>query len=180
MSYKRRSPQPIVEGGTESTSFNTNGVVISGATTTTALTSISLTAGQVPIGSAAGLPAAATLTGGTGITVTNGNNSITLSTNGTTTLTYTSVNTTPYVVLTTDDFIGVDCSGGAITLQLPNAPATGRSWTIKDTTGSAQTNNIAVTTVGGVVLVDAAATYTINTQYAAISVLFNGIKYLIY
>ena len=122
----------------------------------------------------------ATITAGTGITVTPGANTITIATSGTSTLTYTLVNTTPYVVLTTDEFLGVDCSGGSIQINLPNAPSTGRTFVIKDITGSANTNPITVTTVGGVVLIDAAATYSMNTQYTAINVLFNGTKYLIY
>lgn len=138
------------------------------------------TNGQLPIGSVGADPVLATLTPGTGISITNGAGSITIAATGTTTLTYTTVNTTPYVVLLTDDFLGVDSSGGPIQINLPNAPATGRVWVIKDTTGSANTNNITVTTVGGVVLVDAAATYVMNTQYSAINVLFNGTKYLVF
>jgi hypothetical protein len=72
----------IAGGGTASTSFNTTGVVISGATSTTALTAVTLTDGQLAIGSSAGNPAAATITAGTGISVTNGHNSITIDATG--------------------------------------------------------------------------------------------------
>lgn len=68
----------VAGGGTGSTSFNINGVVISGATTTTPLTSLTLTNGQIVIGGT-GAPAAATITAGTGISIVNGNNSITVS-----------------------------------------------------------------------------------------------------
>lgn len=122
----------------------------------------------------------ATMTAGTGITVTPGANAITIATSGTSTLTYTNVNTTPYVVLSTDQFLGVDCSGAPITVQLPNTTTTGRVFTIKDRTGSANTNNITVTTVGGAVNIDGATTYVMNTQYAAISVLFDGTTYQIW
>lgn len=122
----------------------------------------------------------ATITAGVGITITPTANTITISSSGTSTLTYTVVNTTPYVVLATDEFLGVDSSGGIITVQLPNAPSTGRVFTIKDITGSSNANNITITTVGGAVLIDAAATYTMNTNYASINVLFNGTKYLIF
>lgn len=71
----------VVGGGTGATSFNINGVVISNTTTTGALSSVTLTAGQVVIGSAT-TPAAATLTAGTGISIGNGNNSITISATG--------------------------------------------------------------------------------------------------
>lgn len=121
-----------------------------------------------------------TITAGVGVTVTPGANTITIASNGTTTLTYTPVNTTPYVVLATDEFISVDCSGAPITIQLPNAPSTGRVFIIKDRTGNANVNNITVTTVGGAVNIDGAATYTMNTQFAAINVIFSGTAYEIY
>jgi hypothetical protein len=72
----------IAGGGTGSTSFNINGVVISGATGTTALTALTLTNGQLVIGSTGAAPAAATLTAGTGVTITNGANSITIAATG--------------------------------------------------------------------------------------------------
>ncbi len=122
----------------------------------------------------------ATITAGTGITVTPGANTITIASSGTTSLTYTNVNTTPYVVLTTDEYLSVDSSGGGITVQLPNAATLGRVFIIKDRTGSANTNNITVTTVGGAVNIDGATTYVMNTQYAAIQVIGNGSTYEIF
>lgn len=98
----------------------------------------------------------------------------------TSTLTYTSTAVTPYVVLSTDDFIAIDASGGAKQVNLPNAPATGRVFIIKDKNGNAAANNITVTTVGGVVLIDAAATYVMNTNYQSIQVLFDGTKYEVF
>lgn len=74
-------PVVVANGGTDSTSFNTNGVVISGTSGTGALTALSLTSGQVVIGGTS-TPAAATLTAGTGISISNGNNSITISASG--------------------------------------------------------------------------------------------------
>lgn len=138
------------------------------------------TDGQIPIGSTGADPVLATITAGAGISILNGAGSITISSSGIFTLNYTNVNTTPYVVLTTDEYLGVDSSGGAIQINLPNAPSTGRVFTIKDRTGSANTNNITVTTVGGVVNIDGATTYVMNTQYAAISVLFDGTTYQIF
>jgi hypothetical protein len=69
----------VAGGGTGSTTFNTNGVVISGTSTTSPLASLSLTSGQLIIGGT-GAPAAGTLTAGPGVSITNGNNSITIST----------------------------------------------------------------------------------------------------
>lgn len=120
------------------------------------------------------------ITAGTGISITSGANTITISATGTTTLNYTAVSSSPYVVVATDDFLGVTTSTIAITVQLPNAPATGRVFTIKDATGNAATNNITVTTVGGVVTIDGATSYVMNTAFESINVLFNGTSYLIF
>jgi hypothetical protein len=72
----------VAGGGTGNISFNTTGVVISGATSTTALTAVTLTDGQLAIGSSIGNPAASTITAGPGISITNGHNSITISNTG--------------------------------------------------------------------------------------------------
>lgn len=71
----------IAGGGTASTSFSANGVVISGTSTTSALISLPLTSGQIVIGGTT-TPAAASLTAGTGISITPGNNSITIASTG--------------------------------------------------------------------------------------------------
>ena len=145
------------------------------------LTSLGVaTNGQLPIGSTGADPVLATLTAGTGITITNGAGTITIGATGTITFTYTNVNTTPYVVAANDEFLSVDCSGGVITVQLPNTPTTGRAYIIKDRTGNAATNNITVTTVGGVVTIDGGTTYVMNTNREAINVLFNGTNYEVY
>lgn len=122
-----------------------------------------------------------TLAGGTGIVTSASGSTVTISATGTSTLNYTSVTTSPYVVSATDDdFLGVTTSSINITIQLPNAPTTGRSYTIKDATGDAVAHNITVTTVGGSVLIDGATSYIMNSEYEAASFLFNGTSYLIY
>lgn len=120
--------------------------------------------------------------GGTGINIVGnpGSSTLTVSATGTTNLTYTAVSTSPYVVLTTDDYLGVNSSSIPITVELPNTTTTGRVWSIKDSTGSSGTNNITVTTVGGAVNIDGATTFVMNTAYEAINVIFNGTSYEIF
>jgi hypothetical protein len=121
-----------------------------------------------------------TITAGTGISVSAGANTITIAATGTTNINFTSVSTSPYVVGATDDFLGVTTSSIPITIQLPNAPATGRVYYIKDRTGNAATNNITVTTVGGSVTIDGVTSYVMNTAYSSISVLFDGTSYEVF
>lgn len=120
------------------------------------------------------------IVGGTGITTSGGGNTVTISATGTTNLTYTNVNTSPYVVLTTDEYLSVDSSGGAISLQFPNAATSGRSWIVKDRTGSATAHNITITTVGGAVNIDGAVTYVMNNNYQSVEIIGNGSTYELY
>jgi hypothetical protein len=139
------------------------------------------TNGELVIGSTGALPVLSTLTAGTGISITNGAGSIIISgTSGPITNGFTSVTSTPYVASSTDYFLGVTTSSLAITIELPNAPATGRTFVVKDSTGNAATNNITITTVGGTVDIDGATTYVINTAYQSIGVLFDGSSYEIF
>lgn len=92
---------------------------------------------------------------------------------------YTATSTTPYVVVTNDYVIAMDASAGIKTVQLPNAPTTGTIFIVKDVTGSAAANNISVTSVSGIVLIDSAATYVMNANYQSVTVMFNGTKYVI-
>lgn len=115
-----------------------------------------------------------------GVTVAGNPGTSTLTISFLNVLTYTNVNTSPYVVLTTDQYLSVDCSGGPITVELPNAPVTGRVFIIKDRTGNAATNNITVTSVGGVLNIDGATTFVMNTAYESIEVIFNGTNYEVF
>lgn len=85
----------------------------------------------------------------------------------------------PYNVLSTDQYLKVDTSD-VVTLKFPNAPTTGRYWIIKDATGNAAAKNITVTTVGGAVNIDGATSYTIATNYEAITVIFDGTAYEVF
>jgi hypothetical protein len=93
---------------------------------------------------------------------------------------YVTASISPYTVLAKDNFLGADVTLGAVTILLPNAPATGTIYTVKDQVGLAATSNITVTTVGGAVDIDGATSFVMNTTFQSISVLFDGTAYLIY
>lgn len=92
---------------------------------------------------------------------------------------YTNVTTTPYVVTATDFYLSVNTSIG-ITIQLPDAPTANRLFVIKDRIGNAGTNNITVTTVSGVDLIDGSTSYVMASNYQSIQLLFNGTSYEVY
>jgi len=85
-----------------------------------------------------------------------------------------------YTVLTSDYYLSCDVSMGVLVLDLPDAPTTGSVWIVKDSTGSALTNNITVTTTGGVVTIDGSTTFVMNTNYEAANFLFNGTSYEVF
>lgn len=82
----------------------------------------------------------------------------------------------PYAVVDTDDFIACDGVGGAITINLPATPLTGRTIAVCDSTGHSAANNITVSgnghniTLGG----SSAASKTISTNYQLSRFTFNG------
>lgn len=124
----------------------------------------------------------ATITAGAGVTVTPTANTITIAANTqTAVLTFTVVThaSSPYTVLSTDQFLEVDTTGGAVTIKLPNAPTTGRIIYIKDYKGNAATANILVTTVGGSVTIDGQTTYTMAANYTGLILTFDGTSYYI-
>lgn len=94
-------------------------------------------------------------------------------------LNYTAVSTSPYVVQTNDEVLGVDTSSISITIRLPDSVTTGRVYHVKDVTGSAPLRNITITTVSGVVLIDSATSFIINSSFESVQVLFNGTKYIV-
>jgi len=90
------------------------------------------------------------------------------------------VSSSPYAVnATTEYFIPVDTSTTR-TIQLPNAPSTGKVFVVKDGTGGAGSQNISVTTPGGVVTIDGATTYTMNVNYQALQFIFDGTNYYVF
>ncbi len=119
----------------------------------------------------------ALLTEGAGITITTADNVITISATDTaTSTTFTSAN--PYVVLPTDDVILVDTStiGGPGVVELIDSPSfDGQKWTIKDATGTAGSGNtITVQGVSGLVNIDNATTFVINTNFESITVVWSA------
>ena len=115
---------------------------------------------------------------------TNGVNIVTSGAGSTVTIrgdliTYVQPGAYPYAALSTDYFISVD-SSAARTINLPNAPTTRKTYVIKDRVGSAAVNNITITTPGGIVNIDGATSYAINTNYGAITVVFNGTSYEVF
>jgi len=97
-------------------------------------------------------------------------------------LTITSIINTdsPYTVLSTDIYIKADSTSGAITVRLANAPTTGRVVYIKDYAGTAGTNNITITTVGGAVNIDGATSYVMSSAYQSASIVFDGSTYEVF
>ena len=95
---------------------------------------------------------------------------------------YTNVTTamSPYTVLTTDYYLSVNSTAGAVTLLFPNAATANRTYIVKDRTGTADTNNITITTVGGAVNIDGATTFVMNTEYEAANLVGNATSYEVY
>lgn len=141
------------------------------------------TNGQLPIGSTGADPVLATLTAGSNISITNGAGSITIAANSAAqVVNYVSVNhaASPYLALATDYYIAADVTAGVVSILLPNGPTTGRVFVVKDKVGLAATSNITVTTVGGVVNIDGATTFVMNTAYESAEFIFNGSSYEIF
>lgn len=97
-----------------------------------------------------------------------------------TSMRYTNTSATPYVVLSTDQYVSVDASGGAKTVQLPNTANTYQVYYVKDRTLSAGTNNITVTTPGATTLIDGSASFVMNVNGGAAGFLFNGTSYEVF
>ena len=154
----------VAGGGTGNTTFTAYAVITAGTTATGAFQNVLGlgTAGQVLTSAGAGALPTWTSSGNV--------------------LAITSVNhaASPYSVLTTDEYLKVDVSGGVVTIRLPNAPVTGSRFYVKDSTGGAATSNISVTTVGGAVTIDGQTTYTMNINYQSISLIFDGTSYEVF
>lgn len=119
--------------------------------------------------------------GGTGVTTVAAGNQITVSQSSERILNnYSVANASPYVVQADDYYITVDTSTIPITIQLPDAPTAYQVFIIKDSAGNAATQNITVTTVSGLLNIDAATTFVMNTDWQSIHVVFDLFGYQIF
>ena len=73
-----------------------------------------------------------------------------------------------------DTIVGVDSSGGAVTVRLSSSDAqAGRVVIVKDEGGKAGTNNITITTEGGETI-DGGASVTISSNYGVVRLYSDG------
>ncbi len=141
------------------------GVLTTGATGVPVITALS-TDGQVIIGSTSGVPAAATLTQGTGITITNASNSITIAANGAVvgqTITGDSGGALSPTAGNWNILGGTNCStsGSGSTLTI-NAV---QDWTeVSGTSVSAAVNNSYILNNAGLVTVNLPGTYAVGDE----------------
>lgn len=155
-------------------------VLTTGATGIPVVTALAID-GQLIIGSTAGVPAAATLTAGSRISITNASNSITITATDQTILPITFITdmSSPYTVLSSDYFISVRSFNNPVTILLPNTTTTGRVIIIKDTDTSGVIS-IPISTPGGVVLIDGSTTYTMNVPLQSINLIWDGTSYEVF
>jgi len=157
-----------------------NAVLVGGASNGVASLS-TMTNGELLIGSTGIAPVVASLTAGSGVDVAGGAGSITVSQSPERILNnYSVANASPYVVQADDYYITVDTSTIPITIQLPDAPTTYQVFIIKDSAGNAATQNVTVTTVSGIKLIDAAATFVMNTDWQSIHVVYDSFGYQVF
>ncbi len=85
----------------------------------------------------------------------------------------------PYNILASDNFVFVDSTGGARSIVLPTpVGCTGQTFTVKDDTGSATTNNITVSTSAGTI--DGAATDVLLLNWTNRTYISNGTNWRTY
>lgn len=117
--------------------------------------------------------------GSGGASTSGSGNTITVTASGGGTLSLTMVSSTPYAVQASDVYLSVDTSVPR-TIQLPDSSTSGKYFVIKDRTGQATSNNMTITTVGGIVEIDGSTTYTMNQNYGSASFVWNGTSYEVF
>lgn len=119
---------------------------------------------------------------GTGISITpttgNGAEQITISALGTQLVTTRIATATPVTVTNTDDVVAVQVTpAAAVAVNLP-AGVNGRIFNIKDGLGNASIlTPITITPASGTI--DGAATAVINTPFGALTLVYDGVQWLI-
>jgi hypothetical protein len=78
----------------------------------------------------------------------------------------------PYNVVSTDNIIAANSTGGPITINLPSSPNEGDVYQVKDSNGTAVTNNITVNGSGH--NLDGSPNYVMSVDYESLDLVFNG------
>ena len=85
--------------------------------------------------------------------------------------------TITYNVLVTDEYISVGTLSAPITIVMPSSSSTGDIYTIKDANGSATIHNITIS--GNGYSIDNSANYILSSNYAKVTLIYNGSKWLV-
>jgi len=160
----------VAGGGSGATTFNIDGVVISGTTTTSALAALTLTNGQIVIGSTSNPPAAATITAGSGISVTNGANSITIAAVGAG-FTWTVVTGTSQTAAVNNGYIANNA--GTVTVTLPATAAVGSAFAV---TGMNNATGWKLAVASGQTIFYGTATTTASTGYLQSTNIYDAVE----
>jgi hypothetical protein len=86
----------------------------------------------------------------------------------------------PYSVLSTDQYISCDTSGGAIIIKFPNAATLKKTYIVKDRTGNASFNNIKLQSVSGLVNFDGGTSLIMAGNWDSVQLVGNGTSYEAY
>lgn len=116
-----------------------------------------------------------------GIQMTAGTSGIVMSSGQIVNITEVDTGDTPYAALGSDYYIATDTTGGAMQIDLPAAPETGRSYKIQDAKGQAAIGgNITISGNGNNIAASgaSAATFVLNTAYESIVLTFDGTIWL--
>ena len=141
----------------------------------------SLDTGWAGITSGGGTPGATGPTGPTGATGATGATGPT-GPPGTSSITTVTVANTPYTILSTNDYLYVDTSGGPITMILPS-PASftfAKEYYIVDSTGSFATNNLTLSPHSTEEIEGLAANKIFSTQWGGWTVATDGTNWFVY
>lgn len=81
----------------------------------------------------------------------------------------------PYTVVPGDAFIGVDTTGGPVTIVFPTNPPVGVTYIVKDIASNADVNNITLTDVSGTDSFDnTVGSYVMNTENQSADLIYVG------